>query len=64
MSDADVLPRFMVRRGTTDFMVWDRDRRGPATINNRSMTRLAKEEADALRDQLEMFYATSIGTRP
>ncbi len=59
----DPLPRFMVRQGTRDFMVWDRERRGPAQINNRSMIGLAKEEADILRDQLEVFYATSIGSR-
>jgi hypothetical protein len=56
MSDRRPPSRFLVRRGTTGYMVWDRERRGPAEINNRRITRLAKEEADALRDQLEELH--------
>jgi hypothetical protein len=59
----DPLPRFMVRRGSRGYMVWDRVLRGPAQINGRLLIGLAKEEADEIRDQLQRYFATNIGEK-
>jgi hypothetical protein len=53
MNDKPPLQRFLVRKGTKDFMVWDRDTRGPAKLRNDMLAiGLALEEAVRLRDQL------------
>ena len=62
MSQQQPATRFLVRQGIKGNMVWDRERRGPAQLGDRFLTGLPKEEAAELRDQLERFYATSIGS--
>ena len=54
-------PRFTVRRGTNGFMVWDRERRGPAQLNGQPLVHLAKEEAIATKDDLELRFVTTLG---
>lgn len=52
MSDKPVPPRFLVRQGTKDFMVYDRETRGPAIRGRIPAIGLSREEADRLRDWL------------
>ncbi len=42
------MPRFLIRAGSTgDWMVWDRAARGPATLNNRKLSKLSRHAAEA-----------------
>jgi hypothetical protein len=34
--------RYLIRRGTAGWMVWDRDRRGPAKFSGRQFTGLSE----------------------
>jgi hypothetical protein len=42
------MSRYLIRRGSTDgfYMVWDRERRGPAIIDDRQLVRLTLAEAE------------------
>jgi hypothetical protein len=42
------MARYIVRRGSTgDFwMVWDREKRGPAMVGDRALVRLTQDEAE------------------
>ena len=42
-------------------MVWDRERRGPAQLNGQPLVHLAKEEAIATKDDLELRFVTTLG---
>jgi hypothetical protein len=57
MSDRPSLPpRFMVRKGTRDYMVYDREMRGPAKLaNGQPAIGLSREDADQLCGRLVMF---------
>ncbi|RXG95236.1 hypothetical protein EAS61_18930 [Bradyrhizobium zhanjiangense] len=45
--------RFLVRRGTTGWMVYDRERKGPALLKDHSLAeKLSKERAEQLRQGL------------
>jgi len=45
---AVAMPRFLIRSGSAgDWMVWDRAARGPATLNNRKLSKLTKQAAQA-----------------
>ena len=46
MSDnASSLSRFLVRQGSKDWMVYDRQRRGPAMVGTNPAVNLTKEQA-------------------
>lgn len=52
MTAAD-MPRFLIRAGNaTDWMVWDRVRRGPAVVGNRKLVGLSREAAERAFAQL------------
>ena len=40
------MQRYFVRRGTIGWMVWDRERKGPAVVLERELVRLSEEEAN------------------
>jgi hypothetical protein len=61
MTDRAPMPRFTVRRGIRGFMVWDRERRGPAQLNGQPFIDLRKEEATATKDDLEARFAGIMG---
>jgi hypothetical protein len=44
-------PRFIVRQGTRDLMVWDRERKGPAMFNGHQATVLSEWQAKQIKDQ-------------
>lgn len=47
------VPRYLVRKGTRDWMVWDRDRRAPARLEGgRPAVGLSEEQAREIRDEL------------
>jgi hypothetical protein len=50
-------PRFIVRQGTRDLMVWDRERKGPAMFNGHHATGLIEWQAKQIKDQLTRYYA-------
>ncbi|MGY4479166.1 hypothetical protein [Bradyrhizobium sp. USDA 3364] len=51
---APLQARFLVRRGSTDWMVYDRELKGPAQLkkNGRFAERLTKEQAEHVRQSL------------
>ena len=50
-------PRFIVRQGTRDLMVWDRQRKGPAMYNGGQAIGLTEFQANQIKDQLTSYYA-------
>ncbi|SDJ53987.1 hypothetical protein SAMN05216338_105338 [Bradyrhizobium sp. Rc2d] len=61
MSDKASLPsRFLVRQGSKGWMVYDRQRRGPAMVGTRPAVNLTKEQADHIERKL---MAEGEGTR-
>ena len=53
MSDkASPPPRFLVRQGSKGWMVYDRQRRGPALVGTRLAVDLTKEQADHIKRTL------------
>ncbi|MDH2348909.1 hypothetical protein QCM77_45040 [Bradyrhizobium sp. SSUT18] len=53
MSDKASLPsRFLVRQGSKGWMVYDRQRRGPAMVGTRPAVNLTKEQADYIERKL------------
>jgi hypothetical protein len=51
-------PRFLVRKGgqRDEWMVWDRQRRGPAVLDVRQATGLSEEQARKFLEQLKQAY--------
>jgi hypothetical protein len=51
-------PRFLVRKGGQhdEWMVWDRQRRGPAVLGVRQATGLSQEQARKFLEQLKQAY--------
>ncbi|MCC8962508.1 hypothetical protein H8A95_09345 [Bradyrhizobium sp. Pear76] len=51
---APVQARFLVRKGSTDWMVYDRDLKGPAQIEKggRFAEKLSKEQAERIKQAL------------
>jgi hypothetical protein len=44
---ASDMPRFLIRAGSAgDWMVWDRAARGPATLDNRKLSKLSRQAAE------------------
>jgi hypothetical protein len=45
-------PRFLVRQGCKGWMVYDRQRKGPALVGTNPAANLTKEEADRIQRSL------------
>ena len=57
MSEDLHLPRFVVRRDARlNWMVWDRDIKGPAMLQGRFVTGLAEDQAQVIREELTKRY--------
>lgn len=48
--------RYVVRRGTKKFMVWDRHARGPAKFRGRQVVGLTEDQAREIKDELTNIY--------
>lgn len=63
MTDTEPLQsRFFIRMGRRGWMVYDRERRGPALIGTDLAANLTKERAERVRRMLTSFRA--VGARP
>jgi hypothetical protein len=51
-NEAPSAPRFLVRQGCKDWMVYDRERKGPALVGTNPAANLTKEEAEHIRRAL------------
>jgi hypothetical protein len=61
MTDETQLPRFLVRRGAwRDWMVWDRQTKGPAKYQGHLFVGLTEDRARAIRDKLIKLDAKAI----
>lgn len=50
---APIQARFLVRKGSTDWMVYDRQRKGAAQLNDYSLAeKLTKEQAEQIKQRL------------
>jgi len=47
-----LLPRYVIRRGTRGFMVWDREAKGPATFNGYRAVGLTEWQANEIKNEL------------
>lgn len=57
MTDEFYLPRFLVRRGARrDWMVWDRQTKGPALYLDHPAVGLEERCAQAIKDELTKQY--------
>jgi broad specificity phosphatase PhoE len=52
MTDEPHLPRFLVRHGATNWMVWDRQTKGPAKYQDNPAVGLAEKQAREMADEL------------
>jgi predicted RNA-binding Zn-ribbon protein involved in translation (DUF1610 family) len=52
MSNISTNHRYLVREGSRDFMVWDRQIRGPALVDGHPVVGFSKDEATRIRDAL------------
>ncbi|TKV71686.1 hypothetical protein FDV58_39265 [Bradyrhizobium elkanii] len=54
---APMQARFLVRRGSTDWMVYDRERKGPAQLekDGRFAEKLTKEQAEQIKQRLTVW---------
>ena len=48
--------RYLVRKGTRGWMVWDRQQRGPAQTGGRLEIGLTEEQAREIKDRLTKAY--------
>jgi hypothetical protein len=60
---APVVGRFMVRQGQHGLMVWDRQAKGPATINGRLAIGLTDEQAADIKTELANFYKPRLSVK-
>jgi hypothetical protein len=51
-NDPPVVERYLVRSGSRDWMVWDRQKRGPAGFRGHLEIGLTEERAREVQDQL------------
>ncbi len=57
MTDEPHLPRFLVRRGAKrDWMVWDRQSKGPAKRQGLTAVDLPEDQAREIADELTKKY--------
>jgi hypothetical protein len=52
MTEQSPLARYLVRKGTRDWMVWDREAKAPAMLRGRLAIRLSEERAREIKDEL------------
>lgn len=50
--------RYLARRGVIDWMVWDREKRCPATSSGRQLLKLTKDDAMRIQDELNGIEPT------
>jgi hypothetical protein len=55
-SDPSYVERYLVRKGSRGWMVWDRQKRGPAEFGGRLEIGLTEEQAREAKDQLTKAY--------
>jgi hypothetical protein len=55
-SDPPFVERYLARKGVCGWMVWDRQRRGPARTGGRLEIGLTEEQARETKDQLTKRY--------
>jgi hypothetical protein len=55
------LPRYLVRRGIRDWMVWDREIRSPAKLRGAQAIGLTEERAHEIRYELTNFVSEGGG---
>jgi hypothetical protein len=51
-NEAPSAPRFLVRQGGKGWMVYDRERKGPALVGTNPAANLTKEEAEHIQREL------------
>jgi hypothetical protein len=51
-NEAPSAPRFLVRQGCKGWMVYDRERKGPALVGTNPAANLTKEEAERIQRML------------
>jgi hypothetical protein len=51
-NEAPSAPRFLVRQGCEGWMVYDRERKGPALVGTKMAANLTKEEAEHIQQTL------------
>lgn len=51
-NDPPLVERYLVRKGPRDWMVWDRQKRGPAEFRGHLEIGLTEERAREIKDQL------------
>ncbi|MHC2463474.1 hypothetical protein [Bradyrhizobium embrapense] len=63
---APVYPRFLVRKGSTDWMVYDRKLKGPAQLERggRFAEKLTKEQAERIKQALTEALPTPGDSAP
>jgi hypothetical protein len=62
MTDEPSLPRFLVRQGTRGFMVWDRDRKGPAMFDGYLAIGLSEWQANQIKEQLRDIMVSRLSS--
>jgi hypothetical protein len=53
---ASYVARYLVRKGTVGWMVWDRQTRAPATPKGRALIGMTEEQAREIKDELTKKY--------
>jgi hypothetical protein len=51
-------PRYLVRRGIRDWMVWDRQTRSPAMLRGTPAIGLTEERAHEIRNELTIRFVS------
>jgi hypothetical protein len=51
-NEAPSAPRFLVRQGCKGWMVYDRERKGPALVGTNPAANLTKDEAEHIQREL------------
>jgi hypothetical protein len=54
--DPPYVERYLVRKGTQGWMVWDRQKRGPAEFGGHLEIGLTEEQAHEIKEQLTKAY--------
>ena len=54
--DTPYSARYVVRKGTKNFMVWDRHARGPAKFRGRQVAGVTEDQAREVKDELTNIY--------
>ena len=54
------MERYCVRRGIIGWMVWDRERKGPAKVLDRKLIRLTEDQAQQVLRQLNDIHGHEV----